>query len=86
MAPADKTADFEKKLHELEALVERLEDGELTLEESLQAFESGVRLTRECQQALSAAELRVQTLIEENERLSPSPEAADDDDAPEEQA
>ena len=67
------TVDFEARLQELEALVENLEDGDLSLEDSLQAFEHGVRLTRECQQALSKAEQRVQLLLEEGGRLSPRP-------------
>ena len=53
-----KTPQLEQSLDSLEALVERMESGELTLEESLQAFEQGVKLTRECQQALSQAEQR----------------------------
>ena len=49
----NQTADFEQKLRELELLVERLEHGELSLEESLKDFEHGIALTRECQKALS---------------------------------
>ncbi|UTF61911.1 exodeoxyribonuclease VII small subunit [Gilvimarinus sp. DA14] len=65
--PAKKKApDLESSLTELEALVARMESGELTLEESLQAFEQGIKLTRECQQRLTQAEQQVQTLIEEN--------------------
>jgi len=59
------TVDFEQALEELEALVERMETGELSLDESLAAFERGIRLTRRCQQALEGAEQRVQQLIEE---------------------
>jgi exodeoxyribonuclease VII small subunit len=58
------TIDFEAALKELEALVQRMETGSLTLEESLAAFERGVHLTRECQRALAAAELRVKALTE----------------------
>lgn len=57
-----KPRNFEKALTELEALVERLEHGDLSLEESLKAFEAGVRLTQECQQALTQARQRVQLL------------------------
>ena len=57
---------FEDALTELEQLVNRLERGELTLEESLQAFERGVNLTRTCQKALQEAEQKVQILIEKN--------------------
>ena len=60
-----KTPDFEKTLEELEAIVARLEAGELSLEESLQAFERGVALTRSCQKALEAAEQKVEKLLSE---------------------
>jgi len=53
---------FEESLSELEALVERMESGELSLEESLGAFERGIALTRSCQQALHAAEQKVEIL------------------------
>jgi len=58
--------DFEAALAELEALVARMEAGELSLEESLTAFERGVKLTRHCQAALKNAELKVKVLTEEN--------------------
>ena len=58
--------DFEKALEELEELVSSLEDGELSLEGSLQAFEKGIKLTRECQAALKKAEQKVRVLINEN--------------------
>jgi exodeoxyribonuclease VII small subunit len=54
--------DFEKSLQELEQLVERLEVGDLPLEESLRTFERGVALTRECQLALQSAQARVEIL------------------------
>lgn len=60
-------ADFEKSLNELEGLVRDLEQGELSLEQSLSAFERGVRLTRECQQALKSAEQRVEQLIQQDD-------------------
>ena len=53
---------FEQTLAELETLVNQMEDGNMGLEDSLAAFEKGIRLTRECQQALQQAELRVQVL------------------------
>ena len=56
--------NFEAALAELEQLVARMETGELTLEQSLAAFERGVVLTRDCQRALKEAELRVQALTE----------------------
>lgn len=59
--------DFEATLRELEELVQRMESGDLGLEESLAAFERGVKLTRQCQAALKNAELRVRTLTESDE-------------------
>ncbi|BAN68723.1 exodeoxyribonuclease VII small subunit [endosymbiont of unidentified scaly snail isolate Monju] len=53
---------FEQALGELEALVERMESGELSLEESLASFEQGIALTRRCQQALEQAEQKVKIL------------------------
>ncbi len=58
---------FETALAELESLVEKMETGELNLEESLAAFERGVKLTRHCQAALKAAELKVKVLTESGE-------------------
>lgn len=60
-------AEFETSLDELELLVSQMESGDLSLEESLQAFERGVALTRSCQQALKSAELRVQALTPNDE-------------------
>ena len=57
-----KPDNFEAALAELETLVSRMEDGDLSLEESLSAFENGIKLTRQCQQALEQAELKVQKL------------------------
>ena len=59
---------FEEALIKLEETVSQLEQGDaLTLDESLQAFEEGVRLTRLCREKLDAAELRVQQLVEIDE-------------------
>jgi exodeoxyribonuclease VII small subunit len=55
---------FENALEELESLVEKMETGELSLEDSLAAFERGVKLTRHCQSSLKAAELKVKVLTE----------------------
>lgn len=72
-------ADFEKSLDELEKLVNDLERGELSLEQSLTAFERGVKLTRECQQALKTAEQRVDQLVENSDgTLETRPFAPDD--------
>ncbi|WP_339338634.1 exodeoxyribonuclease VII small subunit [uncultured Oceanicoccus sp.] len=69
MAKNKKSVDFEEALDQLEELVEDMENGDLTLEESLKAFEQGIKLTRECQTALSQAEQKVQMLVEENGKL-----------------
>ncbi len=62
---AKKPLNFEQALGELEALVTAMESGEMSLEESLKSFEQGVRLTRDCQQALTEAEQKVQLLLSE---------------------
>ncbi|HBM23976.1 MAG: exodeoxyribonuclease VII small subunit [Alloalcanivorax venustensis] len=76
---AKKTPQLEQSLDSLEALVERMESGDLTLEESLQAFEQGVKLTRECQQALSQAEQKVRILLEQDPQAEPVPFEGRDD-------
>lgn len=72
--------DFEQALSELENLVTKMEAGDLSLEESLQAFETGVKLTREAQARLNAAEQRVKILMEEQGQLVEADFAAEDDD------
>jgi len=73
------TLDFESTLSELEDLLEKMETGELSLEASLDAFERGVKLTRACQATLKKAELRIQTLTEENQDIVPvEPESGED--------
>lgn len=75
-------ADFEQALGELEALVERMEQGELSLEASLAEFERGIALARQCQQALQAAEQKVRLLTGEGEAVPlDTPEAEDRDGA-----
>ncbi|SCZ55100.1 exodeoxyribonuclease VII small subunit [Thiohalomonas denitrificans] len=59
--------DFERSLEELEQLVERMEHGDLTLEDSLKDFERGIELTRACQKALQEAEQKVQQLVEKSD-------------------
>lgn len=58
----DDRINFESALSELEALVEKMESGELSLEQSLEEFERGMKLSANCQQALQEAELKVQTI------------------------
>ncbi len=67
--PAKKSVNLEKALTELEKLVEEMEQGNLSLEESLKRFEKGIALTSDCQEALQKAELKVQELIEKNGKL-----------------
>jgi exodeoxyribonuclease VII small subunit len=66
--------DLEKSLAELEKIVERLEAGDLTLDDSLKQFERGVTLTRQCQTALRSAEQKVEILL----RKSGASSAAED--------
>ncbi len=61
-----KSVNFETSLEELESIVQALENGNLTLEESLKTFERGITLTRQCQSSLHEAEQRVNILLEEN--------------------
>ena len=62
----DKLPDFESSLAELEALVARLEQGDVPLEEALKTFERGVALTRQCQTALRTAQQKVEVLLTRN--------------------
>ena len=66
MSKKKSTALFEDSLAEIEQLVSQLEQGDLSLEESLKSFERGVTLTRICQKALQEAEQKIQILIEKN--------------------
>ena len=70
--------DFESALQELETLVEKMEQGELSLEDSLQHFERGVILSRTCQQALKAAEQKVEILMQKNAREEITPFDSED--------
>ena len=73
MATKKTDINFEKALEQLEGIVEDLESGDLSLENSLKSFEKGIKLARQCQEQLSKAELQVQKLIEENGELKTSP-------------
>jgi exodeoxyribonuclease VII small subunit len=64
---------LEKSLEELEALVTRLESGDLPLEQALKEFEHGVKLTRRCQAALQEAEQKVEILLKRTAAAEPSP-------------
>jgi exodeoxyribonuclease VII small subunit len=61
-----KAPDFETALEELETLVERMEGGESSLEDSLKDFERGIELTRNCQAALADAEQKVEILLKKD--------------------
>ena len=82
MSRKTKPFNFEQSLAELEGLVDAMEEGELSLEDSLKAFEQGVKLTRECQQALAQAEQKVQILIKDGAlpEAEPYDETAAEDD------
>lgn len=58
--------EYEAAVSELESLVERLEKGDISLEESLKLYERGVLLTRDCQEALQAADQKVQMLLQQS--------------------
>lgn len=79
MPKKDDKFDFEKALQELEKLVEKMEEGDLSLEESLLQFERGVALTRSCQKALAQAEQKVQILLKNAGKDDLTPFKADDD-------
>jgi exodeoxyribonuclease VII small subunit len=83
----DNSPDFEQSLSELESLVQKLEQGNVPLEDALKTFERGVALTRQCQSALRSAQQKVEILLARNgeERIEPlqidpADEDEDDDD------
>ncbi len=67
------TTLFEDSMAELEQLVEQMEQGEISLEESLQSFERGIKLTRTCQKALQDAEQKVRILLEKDGKQTLEP-------------
>jgi exodeoxyribonuclease VII small subunit len=77
----DDLPDFEKSLTELEALVARLEQGDVPLEEALKTFERGVALTRQCQTALRTAQQKVEVLLTRNGEESIESFEDDEEDA-----
>ena len=82
MAATEKSNDLsglEKSLEELEALVVRLESGDLPLEQALKEFERGVKLTRQCQAALTEAEQKVEILLKKTATAEPSPFTSGDE-------
>jgi exodeoxyribonuclease VII small subunit len=78
-AETDAVTRFEQSLGELEQLVGKMEDGELSLDESLRSFERGIALYRDCQAALQQAEARVKLLLDPAQPDSAQPfDAADE--------
>jgi len=72
-AAEDAGTSYEDSLQRLEAIVERLESGKLTLDESLRLFEEGTHLTKVCQRRLSEAELRIERLVGDGDRTEEMP-------------
>ena len=70
MSENDSIIDFESSLQQLEEIVNKMEQGQLSLEQSLDAFEQGVQLTRQCQSTLKNAEQRVSTLIQKEDEYA----------------
>jgi exodeoxyribonuclease VII small subunit len=70
MAAKKKAADFEQSLNALELLVQKMEQGDLSLEESLHAFATGIQLTRDCQTRLAEAEQQVTLLLEQQGEIT----------------
>ena len=79
MARKKQGVEFEAALEELEGLVERMEEGDLSLEESLKTYERGIELGRACQKSLDAAEQRIRILSEKNGDAEAEPFQPDDD-------
>ena len=75
-------ASFEDRLTALEAVVEKLERGDLTLDESVRLFEEGVQLSNACKVELEKAEGRVQVLVESRNGELQTAELEEDDDEP----
>ena len=73
MAEKKTAVNFEKAIKDLEKIVEDLESGELSLEQSLKTFEKGIKLTRQCQGELEKAELKVKKLVDEYGELKTKP-------------
>ena len=65
----DKQTDFESSLKALESIVERLEDENINLEDSVKSFEEGINLVKECQKQLQEAELKIKTLLDDGSSI-----------------
>ena len=80
MAKRQQTPNFEEALAELEEIVNKMEQGDLKLDQSLQAFERGVQLARQCQTALKDAEQKVTILMQKEGKFQLEPFENDNDD------
>lgn len=67
MSTNDPPKSFEASLEALEEIVHQLESGDLPLEKSLELFEDGIRLSRQCQERLNQAERRIEVLLRDNQ-------------------
>ena len=73
MSSTPQSFNFEAALKELELLVSKMDNGQLTLEEALKNFEQGIALAKQCQKTLKEAEQSIQVLIEQNNTLQSVP-------------
>lgn len=80
MAKTEKPFKFEQALEELNQLVNKMESGDISLEEALKHFERGIQLTRQCQQALQEAEQKVSILSEKNSTQTLEPYESESED------
>ena len=65
MAKSDKQSNFESSLNKLELIVTKLEDENISLEDSVKSFEEGINLVKSCQEELKSAELKIQKLLDD---------------------
>jgi len=65
MSNSEKKIDFESSLKDLELIVEKLEDDNINLEDSVKSFEEGISLVKECQKQLEEAELKIKKLLDD---------------------
>lgn len=80
MSDKNNQDNFEEQLDELEQIITRMEQGDLSLEKSIKEFEQGIKLANDCQKTLSEAELKVKILLSENDSELSDFEASTDND------
>ena len=68
-----KNVSFEEALQELEAIVRKLEEGNMPLEESVKAYERGISLKKLCDQKLSEAQLKIEEVMVNNDKITTKP-------------